>query len=147
MTKQIIVGFAAVTVLAVGPARAQAPKAAAPTSPAAQYASIVERIEARGGYVVRDRDGSITEVSLARTWATDNDVQLLAGIKTIKKLDLSFTYVTDRGIKSLLQLRQLEDLNLDTAELVTDASMATLRDLPLRKLKVRGVDITDAGMP
>jgi hypothetical protein len=148
MTKQIIFALAAIVVLAVGPARAQTPKAAAQPSSAGPYGSIVERIEARGGYVVRDRDGSITEASLARTWATDNDVQLLAGIKTIKKLDLSFTYVTDRGIKSLLQLRQLEDLNLDTAELVTDASMATLRNVPaLRKLKVRGVDITDAGMP
>ena len=146
MTKPIIFALMAMAVLAVGPARAQTPKAAQPSA-AGPYGSLVERIEARGGYVVRDRDGSITEASLARTWATDNDVQLLAGIKTIKKLDLSFTYVTDRGIKSLLQLRQLEDLNLDTAELVTDASMATLRYLPLRKLKVRGVDITDAGMP
>jgi internalin A len=116
--------------------------------PAAPYANVVERIDARGGYVVRDRDGTISEVSLARTWATDNDVEFVAQIKTIKKLDLSFTYVTDRGIKYLSQLRQLDDLNLDTAELVTDASMATLRGNPaLRRLKVRGVDITDAGMP
>ncbi len=138
----LVVGFAGST------AYAQMPKPATPASPAQSFARVVERIEARGGYVVRDRDGSISEVSLARTWATDNDVELLAQIKTIKKLDLSFTYVTDRGIKQLQQLQQLEDLNLDTAELVTDASMATLRGNPaLRKLKVRGVDITDAGMP
>jgi hypothetical protein len=119
-----------------------------PAAPTAAFAGVVERIEARGGYVVRDRDGSITEVSLARTWATDNDVELLSQIKTIKKLDLSFTYVTDKGIKALQTLRQLEDLNLDTAEFLTDASMATLRgNSALRKLKVRGVDITDAGMP
>ena len=34
----------------------------------------VRRIEARGGSVIRDRDGSIAEVSLARTWATDEDL-------------------------------------------------------------------------
>ena len=127
-------------------AYAQTPKVAVPVSTA--YANVVERIEARGGWVVREKDGTISEVSLARTWATDNDVELVAQIKTIRKLDLSFTYVTDRGIKQLQQLRQLEDLNLDTAELVTDASMATLRgSTALRRLKVRGVDITDAGMP
>jgi Leucine-rich repeat (LRR) protein len=145
MIKQVVF---AIAVLAAGAAQAQTPKAAPQASSGGSFASVVERIEARGGYAVRDRDGNITEVSLARTWATDNDVQLLAGIKTIKKLDLSFTYVTDRGIKALQQLRQLEDLNLDTAEFVTDASMATLRgNTALRKLKVRGVDVTDAGMP
>jgi hypothetical protein len=147
LTKQVIA--AGLGVLTATGVYAQTPKPAATASSAnSAYANVVERIEARGGYVVRDRDGGISEVSLARTWATDNDVELVAQIKTIKKLDLSFTYVTDRGIKQLLQLRQLEDLNLDTAEAVTDASMATLRNLPtLRRLKVRGVDITDAGMP
>jgi hypothetical protein len=108
----------------------------------------IERIEARGGYVARDRDGNVTEVSLERTWATDNDIDFVVELKTVKKLDLSFTYVTDKGIKKLQQLGQLEDLTLDTAEFLTDASMAHLRaNRALRRLVVRGVDITDAGMP
>lgn len=108
----------------------------------------VERIEARGGYVARDRDGNVTEVSLERTWATDNDIDFVVELKTVKKLDLSFTYVTDKGIKKLQRLPQLEDLTLDTAEFLTDASMAHLRaNGALRRLVVRGVDITDAGMP
>jgi hypothetical protein len=115
-------------------------------SDATAYA--VQRIEERGGYVVRDRDGNISEVSLERTWATDNDLDFVAGLKTIKTLDLSFTYVTDKGIKKLQALQQLEDLTLDTAEFLTDASMAHLRaNRALRRLVVRGVDITDAGMP
>ncbi len=110
--------------------------------------NVIQRIEARGGYVVRDKVGNIEEVSLARTWATDSDIELVASIKTIKRLDLSFTYVTDIGIKQLQQLRQLEELNLDTAEALTDISMAHLRGNPaLRWLRVRGVDVTDAGMP
>jgi len=123
-------------------ARAQARPA---TSPAA-YA--VQRIEERGGWVARDRDGNVTEVSLERTWATDNDIDFVVELKTVKKLDLSFTYVTDKGIKKLQALQQLEDLTLDTAEFLTDASMAHLRaNRALRRLVVRGVDITDAGMP
>ena len=122
----------------------------AQTRPAASSAvtNAVQRIEARGGYVARDKDGTVTEVSLERTWATDNDIDFVVELKTVKKLDLSFTYVTDKGIKKLQQLPQLEDLTLDTAEFLTDASMAHLRaNRALRRLVVRGVDITDAGMP
>ena len=98
--------------------------------------------------MARDKDGTIVEASLERTWATDNDIDFIVELKTIKKLDLSFTYVTDRGIKKLQALQQLEDLTLDTAEFLTDASMAHLRaNRALRRLVVRGVDITDAGMP
>lgn len=70
------------------PASAQtaAPKAGAADTPAVQGA--VDRIEARGGFVVRDRDGSIAEVSLARTWATDEDLNFVARIATLKRLDL-----------------------------------------------------------
>ena len=128
-----------------------APRAAAAQvrkqdSPAVAHA--IERIEQRGGWVARDKDGTIVEASLERTWATDNDIDFIVELKTIKKLDLSFTYVTDRGIKKLQSLPQLEDLTLDTAEFLTDASMAHLRaNRALRRLVVRGVDITDAGMP
>jgi hypothetical protein len=123
-------------------ARAQARPARAAVTAA------VQRIEERGGWVVRDRDGNVTEVSLERTWATDNDIDFVVELKTVKKLDLSFTYVTDKGIRKLQQLPQLEDLTLDTAEFLTDAAMAHLRaNRALRRLVVRGVDVTDAGMP
>ncbi|RPI55460.1 MAG: hypothetical protein EHM55_07795 [Acidobacteria bacterium] len=111
-------------------------------------AQAIERLEQRGGWVVRDKDGTIVEASLERTWATDNDIDFIVELKTLKKLDLSFTYVTDKGIRKLQALQQLEDLTLDTAEFLTDASMAHLRaNRALRRLVVRGVDITDAGMP
>ena len=111
-------------------------------------AHAIQRIEERGGWVARDKTGTIVEASLERTWATDNDIDFIVALKTIKKLDLSFTYVTDRGIKKLQALQQLDDLTLDTAEFLTDASMAHLRaNRALRRLVVRGVDITDAGMP
>jgi hypothetical protein len=111
-------------------------------------ATAVARIEARGGSIVRDRDGSIAEVTLGRTWATDEDLNDVARIKTLKRLDLSFTLITDKGVKQLQQLRQLEDLNLETVEALTDASMNYVKNIPsLRRLNVRGVDITDVGMP
>ncbi len=89
--------------------------------------TLVASIEEQGGHVVRDAKGNIVEVSLARTWATDADIERVAGIKTLKRLDLSLTYVSDGGAERLQALTQLEELNLFTAEFITDAAMAFLR--------------------
>jgi hypothetical protein len=109
----------------------------------------VERaVVALGGHVVRGPDGNIVEISLARTWASDNDVEKVADLKSLKRLDLSFTYVTDAGVQRLAQVLGLEELTLDTAEALTDAAASYLRaNKSLRKLVLRGVDITDVGMP
>ena len=40
--------------------------------------SLAADIEKLGGHVVRDAKGNIVEVSLARTWATDADVERVA---------------------------------------------------------------------
>ena len=114
----------------------------------APQANIAHAIEALGGDVVRGPDGNIIEVSLARTWASDNDIERVAEIKSLKRLDLSFTYVTDAGIERLQQLSELEELTLDAAEALTDAAASYLRaNKKLHKLVLRGVDITDVGMP
>jgi len=110
--------------------------------------NVAQWIEALGGEVVRDPDGAIVEVSLARTWATDYDIERVAEIRSLKRLDLSFTYVTDRGIERIQQLQQLEELNLDTAEFITDAATSYLRaNRRLRKLSMRGTDVTDISLP
>ena len=109
--------------------------------------TIVAAIEKQGGHVVRNAKGNIVEVSLARTWATDADVEQLAGIKTLKKLDLSLTYVSDVGAQAIGTLTQLEELNLFTAEFITDAAVAFLRsNTNLRVLNLRGTDVTDTSL-
>src|SRR5260370_35126089 len=84
-------------------------------------------IESQGGEVVRDPTGAIVEVSLARTWATDNDIERVAEIKTLKRLDLSFTYVTDRGTEHLQQLQQLGEMTPTTTEFSAARATSTLR--------------------
>jgi internalin A len=114
----------------------------------APQASVAQWIEAQGGEVRRSTDGGIVEVSLARTWATDSDIERVVEIKGLKRLDLSFTYVSDRGIERLQQLQQLEELTLDTAEFITDAATNYLRaNRKLRKLVLRGTDVTDVSLP
>jgi len=97
--------------------------------------------------VVRDQTGRVLEVSLARTWATDADVERVAAIPTVKRLDLSLTYVSDRGVERLRALNDLEDLNLSSAEFITDAAIAFLRGhRRLRALNLRGTDVTDTSL-
>ena len=110
-------------------------------------ASLAADIDKQGGHVVRDAKGNIVEVSLARTWATDADVERVAAIKTLKKLDLSLTYVSDKGAEAVGRAGQLEELNLFTAEFITDAAVAYLRgNTNLRVLNLRGTDVTDTSL-
>jgi Leucine-rich repeat (LRR) protein len=97
--------------------------------------------------VVKDQKGDIVEISLARSWATDADLEQVASVKSLKRLDLSLTYVSDRGIERLKGLDQLEDLNLFAAEFITDAAMAFLRGHHrLKSLNLRGTDVTDTSL-
>jgi internalin A len=115
-----------------------------PTQPTA---AIVTSIEAQGGDVVRDAKGDVVEISLARTWATDADVERLAVLRTVKRLDLSLTYVSDRGMERLKALDRLEELNLFASEFITDAAIAFLRgNQQLRVLNLRGTDVTDTSL-
>src|SRR5713101_2136624 len=108
---------------------------------------VIASIEVQGGDVVRDRKGDIVEISLARTWATDADVERIADVKSLKRLDLSLTYVSDRGIERLKGLEQLEELNLFAAEFITDAAVAFLRgNRQLKVLNLRGTDVTDTSL-
>jgi len=87
------------------------------------------------------------EISLARTWATDADVERVAATPSVRRLDLSLTYVSDRGIERLKGLAQLEDLNLSAAEFITDAAIAFLRGHRLlKRLNLRGTDVTDTSL-
>ena len=99
-----------------------------------QDAEIARSIEAQGGRVARDQSSRIVDVSLARTWATDADVERVANIKGLKRLDLSLTYVSDRGAERLKALTQLEELNLSSAEFITDAAKANYAASPISEL-------------
>jgi Leucine-rich repeat (LRR) protein len=97
--------------------------------------------------VVRDRAGNVVEISLARTWATDADIDRVVANKTLERLDLSLTYVSDRGVERLKALDRLETLNLSSAEFITDAAVAFLRGhRQLKALNLRGTDVTDTSL-
>ena len=117
------------------------------TETQSQEADIVPSIEVQGGRVFRDQAGRIVDVSLARTWATDADIERIVALKGLKRLDLSLTYISDRSAERLKALDQLEELNLFAAEFITDAAMAFLRgNRQLKTLNLRGTDVTDTSL-
>jgi internalin A len=143
------IGLEATKLIRLKPEAAESQGGGGKADPAGD-ADSVRSIEAQGGRVVRDQAGRIVDVSLARTWATDADIERIAGIdvfKNLKRLDLSLTYVSDRGAERLRALDQLEELNLFAAEFITDAAMAFLRgNRQLKTLNLRGTDVTDTSL-
>src|SRR5580704_2404571 len=76
-----------------------------------------------GGAVQRDGAGNVTAINLGDTWVNDTDILDLLAFKRLQKLDLSHTRISDEGLLRLKPARQIEDLNLLYAELITDLGM------------------------
>lgn len=110
-------------------------------------ADLRSRIAAQGGEVETDEAGDVVGVRFGFTWAADGDLEHIAGIKSLKRLDLSLTRITDLGIERLRPLTGVEELNLYACEHISDTSLAHLRHWKnLRRLNLRGADITDTGL-
>ncbi len=101
----------------------------------------------QGGAVVRDGEGRIREVSLGYRWVTDTDMEILAQLTHLKKLDLSLGQIGERGLARLHELKTVTDLTLYYSEFVADVAMANLRGwTQLERLNLRGTDITDTSL-
>ena len=97
-----------------------------------------------GGAVSRDKTGQIIAVDLRATWITDSDMLELARLPNLTHLDLSLTRISDHGLQQLKDAPAITDLNLYSAELITDAGLSALKGWKhLKRLSVRGTKITD----
>ena len=83
---------------------------------------------------------------LAAAYFSDADMEKLAGLTGLEKLDISGpTQITDKGMASLKGLTNLKKLELESPY-VTDAGLVHLKGMKnLEELKLR-VRITDAGL-
>jgi len=61
----------------------------------------------------------VVEIDLSRCWLTDADLQKLAAIATLERINLSFTKITDQGLEYLAPLKDVKTLDLYYAESVT----------------------------
>ena len=79
-----------------------------------------------------------------RTRLDDKAVPYLMGFAKLRRLNLDYTGLSDKGLAAL-QLPELEELRLDTADL-TDAAVETLAKFPkLRSVNLYHTLITEAG--
>ena len=101
-------------------------------------------IKRLGGAVQRDGGGNITAINLGDTWINDTDILDLLAFKKLQKLDLSHTRISDEGLLRLKPARQIEDLNLLYAELITDLGVNAIKGWrQLKRLNVRGTKIAN----
>ena len=89
----------------------------------------------------------LESLSICSTDITDDALDDLAKIKTLRYLNLSETNITDEGIQKLRSLTDLNDLHL----MATNISGRTLKDLveyhqPLWKLVLTNTNIEDADL-
>jgi Leucine-rich repeat (LRR) protein len=104
-------------------------------------------ITAQGGHFTADAAGQIVAVSLSSTWITDVDLERIAGLENLRKLDLSHTQVTDVGLERLKGLRNVTDLDLYYAEYMTDSGLGNLVAWHnLERLDLHGTKITSKAL-
>ena len=104
-------------------------------------------ISERGGAIERDARGNVIAVDLSGSWVTDTDLEQLASLPRLAKLNLGHTRISDQGMRRLKRLENITSLDLTYAELVTDEGLTALRGWKhLERLKLRGTKITDAGV-
>jgi internalin A len=101
-------------------------------------------IAALGGRTETNGSGDVTAVRLRGAFVADSDLDRLAAFEQLETLDLSHTRVTDLGLLRLKDLRNVRELNLFYAELVTDEGLAAVKTWPrIERLNFRGTKVTD----
>jgi Leucine-rich repeat (LRR) protein len=107
-------------------------------------AEVARWIAELGGEIETGSAGRVTSVSLPYAWVTDADIETIAALPGVQKLDLSLSLITDAGMESLKVLNQVSDLNLFAVEQITDTALAYIRGWrKLERLNLRGTDVTD----
>src|SRR3954454_11375391 len=71
----------------------------------------VSRVESLGARVERNTDGDVTGVDLSNAWLTDADLEILAGLPQLERINLAYTKVTDLGLEHLAPLKNVKVLD------------------------------------
>src|SRR6185437_9681165 len=102
-------------------------------------------IDLLGGRSSRDSAGHVVGVDLRNAWITDADLEKLAGLPRLERINLGYTKITDLGLEHLAPLENVKVLDLYYAEYVTDLGIAHLkRWRNLEHLNVRGTKVTSS---
>ena len=112
-------------------------------------ADVEKAITALGGIAYHDANAPgkpINKVQFIDPKLTDAGLKELAGLKSLRDLNLSNTRVTDAGMKEVARFKNLRVLYLDKTA-VTDLGLKELASLKsLEILYVNGLNVTEAGV-
>jgi hypothetical protein len=87
------------------------------------------KVKAREYLELAQRSNHTTELNLAGTGFTDEEVAMFGKLEGVKKLDLSGTNITDHAASTIVSLGSVEDLKFDGNKKVTDATLHQLKQL------------------
>ena len=108
--------------------------------------ALAEKEVSRLGGTVETESGVIVKIDLHETQVTDDDLEFLHGLTSLRYLDLRRTGVGDAAADHLRDLHSLETVNLFRTRL-GDAGLRTVGSLrSLRTLFLGGTEITDDGL-
>lgn len=104
-------------------------------------------IRAQNGSAKLDAAGHVVEASLGFAWVSDTDMERIAQLKHLRKLDLALGQIGERGLARMRAMRSVTDLTLYYSEFVADVALANLRGWKqLERLNLRGTDVTDTSL-
>src|SRR5688572_16076254 len=83
-------------------------------------------IDSLGNAAIRDSEGRVVEVYLRAGWITDSDLQELARLPQLQRLDLSYTRISDQGLTYLKAAPSLTEVNLAFAERIGEPAHAII---------------------
>lgn len=117
------------------------------SAPAIQELNLyfAEQITDEGASVVKNWK-HLEKLNLRGTRITDSTLEFLAGVPTLKWLDIGWAQITDTGLDHLAALTNLKWLTMGGNKL-TDAALQFLRQMPqLEYLDIGGQQRTDSGL-
>jgi Leucine Rich repeat len=109
----------------------------------------IDTIKRLGGTFEVDKDSPgdpIVKVDLHGTSVSDDDLEALESLKSLRHLDLRLTKVGDKGVSHLKRLTSLRFLNLFRTQ-TGDAGLKQLKSMSeLETLLIGGTKVSDAGL-
>ena len=82
---------------------------------------------------------AFVEADFRASWVTDSDLERVAAMPDLQRIDLSHTRITDIGFEHLKKLQKVQSVNLYYAEQIGDGALAAMKNWrQLRELNLRG---------
>ncbi|HVW87648.1 MAG TPA: hypothetical protein VHB50_23335 [Bryobacteraceae bacterium] len=107
--------------------------------------SFAEQIGDEGASAIRNWK-RLTRLNLRGTKITDATLEMLAGVTSLRSLDIGYAQLTDVGLNNLTSLTNLRELSMGGNKL-TDNGLEFLRQLPqIAYLDLAGTQRTDSGL-